>query len=347
MCYNKRQLFAHGGRGEIRVENLVTFFKHPLEFIRDYILFPLENINPISDVLDILILTALLYFLYKFMKNRRAGKLMVGVVMILLLYLASSLLEMKATKLLLQNFFTVGIIALFIVFQPELREALEKMGNTSVNLRRFNNSIHENGRIMHAVDEIVDACCAMSRECCGALIVIDRTTGLRDFISSGTKIDAEISSYLLRNIFFNKSPLHDGAVIIQNMRIAAAKCKLPLSVNEDMVKDLGTRHRAGVGLSEVSDAVIIIVSEETGIISMANNKLIKRNYTADTLRHDLYLFLTGQLFEGDKHDGGNEAEEEQVSYTAVSVQRQTHDAANEELPEENEEREEEDTSGSV
>ena len=109
------------------------------------------------------------------------------------------------SRILEANGFTVGIIALFIVFQPELREALEKMGNTSVNLRRFNNSIHENSRIMHAVDEIVDACCAMSRECCGALIVIDRTTGLRDFISSGTKIDAEISSYLLRNIFLQES----------------------------------------------------------------------------------------------------------------------------------------------
>lgn len=328
------------------MENLVTFFKHPLEFIRDYILFPLENINPISDVLDILILTALLYLLYKFMKNRRAGKLMVGVVMVLLLYLASSLFEMKATRLLLQNFFTVGIIALFIVFQPELREALEKMGNTSVNLRRFNNSIHENSRIMHAVDEIVDACCAMSRECCGALIVIDRTTGLRDFISSGTKIDAEISSYLLRNIFFNKSPLHDGAVIIQNMRIAAAKCKLPLSVNEDMVKDLGTRHRAGVGLSEVSDAVIIIVSEETGIISMANNKLIKRNYTAETLRHDLYLFLTGQLSEGERH-GEKEDAEEDVAYTVIPVQKQVSDTKQAVPQEENEERKEEDTSGTV
>lgn len=274
------------------MENIVSFFKQPLEFIQDYILFPLENINPVSDVLDILILTAMFYFLYRFMKNRRAGKLIAGVVMILLLYLLSMLLEMKATRLVLQNFFTVGIIALFIVFQPELREALEKVGNASANLRKFNDSLHENGKLMQMIDEIVDATCAMSRECCGALIVIDRTTGLRDFTASGTPLDAEISSYLLRNIFFDKSPMHDGAVVIQNMRIAAAKCKLPLSVNEEVVKDLGTRHRAAVGLSEISDAVIIVVSEETGIISMANNHLLKRNYTAEALQHDLYLFLS-------------------------------------------------------
>ncbi len=261
-------------------------------FTEDYILFPINNMNIITDLLDILLLTGLLYYLYKFVRRRRAGKLLLGIAALFGVFMICSILEMKAVGLIMDNFLTVGLIAVVIIFQPELRDALETVGNTSLRIGRFGGEkVGTEAEIEHLASEIASAACSLSSEGYGALIVIQRTTKLQDYMDKGERLDAMVSAKLLRNIFVNRSPLHDGAVIIEGDRVGAAACKLPLSDNEDAVRDLGTRHRAGVGITEVSDAMVVIVSEENGIISVAYRGALYRNYDNKNLHDALYKFM--------------------------------------------------------
>ncbi len=261
-------------------------------FIADFILFPINHMHPVTDLLDIVLLTGLLYYVYRFVRRRRAGKLMIGIVALFGLFMICSVLDMKALGLIMENFLTVGLIAVVVIFQPELRDALERVGNTSLRIGRFAGERSGSASEIEAVAaNISSAACALSSEGYGALIVLQRTTQLQDYMDKGERLDAKVSDKLLRNLFVNKSPLHDGAVIIEGDRIAAAACKLPLSDNEEVVKDLGTRHRAGVGITEVSDAMVIIVSEENSIISIAYGGSLYRNYDYKNLHDAIYRFM--------------------------------------------------------
>ncbi len=268
--------------------------------ISDFFNGVLRNIKSITiiDVLDILTVSVLLYFAYKFIKNKRAGKLAAGVFLLVFALLIGELLEMYAIQFIFKNFFQLGVIALVILFQPELRSALEKMGGTS--LKGLKSITDRNSdAMMLAVREVTSAVSDMASTKTGALIVFERGTKLGDIISTGTVIDAQANSFLIRNVFFNKAPLHDGAAVISESRLYAAGCLLPLSAQNDINRDLGTRHRAGLGLSENSDAVVVIVSEETGVISVAVDGKLIRGFSADTLRAKLTELL---IQESDKEN---------------------------------------------
>ena len=248
--------------------------------------------HPVTDLLDILLLTGLLYYLYRFVRRRRAGKLLIGIAALFGLFMVCSVLDMKALGLIMDNFLTVGLVAIVVIFQPELRDALERVGSTSLRIGLLGSERAGNSsEIEQQAAELASAACALSSECCGALIVVQRTTKLQDYMDKGVRLDAKLSEKLLRNIFVNKAPLHDGAVIIEDGRIAAAACKLPLTENEDNVRDLGTRHRAGVGITEVSDAMVVIVSEENGIISIAFGGALYRDYDYKNLYDALCSFM--------------------------------------------------------
>lgn len=239
------------------------------------------------DVFDILIVSIILYYVYKFIRDKRAGKLAVGVVFMIAFLAISELIGMRTMQYIFNNIFQVGVLALVILFQPEFRSMLEKVGGNPIKgIKNIGESKKEDSLNL-AIREVVAATSEMSQVKTGALIVFQRSTMLGDVISTGTVVDAQINSFLIRNIFFNKAPLHDGAAIIVDSRIHAAGCLLPLSAQNDINRDLGTRHRAAIGLSENSDAVVVVVSEETGIISIAVDGVLMRGFTADSLREKL------------------------------------------------------------
>lgn len=250
----------------------------------------------IWDIIDIIIVSVIIYYAVKFIRDRRAAKLLIGIFSLIAAYLVSDIFNMYALNFLLQNVFQVGIISLIIVFQPELRSALEKVGGTSIqSISSMNRIVDRKNiqRIVYSIDIISKAVVDFSAVKRGALIVIERTTKLGDIVKSGTILNSELSAKLLENIFYDKAPLHDGAVIINNnFTIEAAGCLLPLSESTaDYLADVGTRHRAGVGISEDSDAVVIIVSEETGRISIAVNGRLDRGYNSNSLKKELTKLL--------------------------------------------------------
>ena len=253
----------------------------------------LKNIG-LNDILDILLLSLILYCVYKFIRDKRAVKLFIGLGVVVAILVFSYIFRLNSIKFIFQNFFQVGLIALIILFQPELRAALEKVGNTPLSGIKFRGGDSvEQANIMEAIDAVCDAVMDMSRSKTGALIVFERSTKLGDFTKSGVLLNAHISRRLIGNLFYNKAPLHDGAVVIRDYRIYAASCMLPLTNSEEVIATLGTRHRAAIGISEVSDAVVVVVSEETGIVSVAINGTLKRNYRRLTLKQTLLNSLVG------------------------------------------------------
>ncbi|OGO88026.1 MAG: TIGR00159 family protein [Clostridiales bacterium GWF2_36_10] len=246
------------------------------------------------DYIDILIVAFILYYTFKFVSDRRAGKLLMGILFLFVMFLLSVFLDMSALNFILKNLFSVGLIAIIIVFQPELRSALEKMGGES--LKGFKGKMDKDAEsiLRSSISEICVAAESLSNSKTGALLVFERSTKLGDYVRTGTIIDSQTSSLLISNIFFNKAPLHDGAVIIRGGRIHAAGCFLPLSTNSDIVKDLGTRHRAGIGMSENSDAVVLIISEESGIISIAVDGELRRGFSRKTLEERLKNLLLSE-----------------------------------------------------
>ncbi|MDD6094651.1 MAG: diadenylate cyclase, partial [Clostridia bacterium] len=207
-----------------------------------------------ADIVDILLVAVILYYAYRFVRYRRAGRLATGVIMFILVLVLCELFGMRTMQYIFRNIFQVGIVALLILFQPELRSALEKMGTGSI--KGIMNISDKNGETMLlAIRETVIAVGELAASKTGALIVFERNTKLGEIAATGTVIDAQTGSFLLRNIFFNKAPLHDGAVLISRGRIHSAGCLLPLSNQNDINRDLGTRHRAALGLSESCDAV--------------------------------------------------------------------------------------------
>ena len=238
-----------------------------------------------ADAIDIVILATILFLAFRFLKSRKAGALLLGVTVIVILTFAAYMFDLKATHFIFSSILKIGVLALIIIFQPEIRDALEKMGSGSVNgLMNFGDQKKKRQLYSRAIDQICAAVGDLSRTRTGALIVISRTTKLDEITETGIAINADVNSFLLRNIFYDKAPLHDGAVVIDDARIAAAGCLLPLTRRTDVDGDLGTRHRAAIGMSETSDAIIIVVSEETGTISVAFDCSLTRNYSTESLR---------------------------------------------------------------
>ena len=236
-----------------------------------------------TDILDVVIIAFLVYKLLDLVKSTRAENILKGVVIFLLALWLSEIFHLNGIAYILGNMVQVGILALIILFQPEIRQILEKLGSKNIRLLRAFTPAQQQTELEKAIDQTVIACSEMSQTKTGVLIVFERHIQLDDMVRSGTTLDAAVSSELLKNIFFVKAPMHDGAVIIRNGRILGAGCMLPLSKNVNLSRDLGMRHRAGIGMSENSDAVVVIVSEETGSISVAVGGMLKRHLMPETL----------------------------------------------------------------
>ena len=257
----------------------------------------------VIDIIDIICLAIVLYIAYRFVKERRAGKLVLGIAFLVVFLIICQLLSLKAMKFILTSIFEVGIVLIVIVFQPELRAALEKMGDNSIKGVKSIGERKNNTQTIAMIDEVSNAIFDLAKTKTGAIIVFERNTKLGDLILTGTVMNAQISTFLIKNIFFNKAPLHDGAVIVRDNRLYSAGCLLPLSVNPDIIKDLGTRHRAAIGVSENSDCVAVVVSEETGIVSIAHEGHIYRNFTRATMKKRLEEFLINSNSEQKKKNG--------------------------------------------
>lgn len=251
----------------------------------------------LRDIVDILAIALLIFGLFKLIQETRAVQLLKGVIMLLVVYFLSSLFGLVMLSSLLRTFFEAAVVVIAIIFQPEIRKALEQMGrnNTYKKYIKIFTKHHKGDEWKKAVEKsIVDAAdtaVLFSRSKTGALLVFERETMLSDIAATGTIIDAETSVALFGNIFFNKAPLHDGASIIRDGKLFAAGCILPLTSNLNVDINLGTRHRAGLGISEQSDAVVLIVSEETGVISLAVNGILLREFTREELIKKLEQFL--------------------------------------------------------
>ena len=244
--------------------------------------------SSVWDLIDILIVTVIVFFILQLLRKTNAFSVLKGVLILLALMWLSELLKMRALNFLLSSMLQVGLLAIIILFQPELRKILEQMGSRSITgivPRQYETDLEK------CITQTVDACRVLSWERQGALIVFERRVLLDSIAKTGTIIDAEMTAELLKNIFWPKAPLHDGAVIAREGRIAGAGCMLPLTTNNNLSKDLGMRHRAGIGMSENSDAVVVIVSEETGSISVATGGMLKRHLTPETLEKLLRMEL--------------------------------------------------------
>lgn len=249
----------------------------------------IPKINP-TDLLEICILAFLIYHIIKWIKTTRAWTLVKGLVVIAVFWFIAVVLDLNVIKWLIKNTINVGIIAIVIIFQPEFRKALEQLGRKNLmrSLIIFDDAKDKNEKFSdYTLNQIVRATFELARAKTGALIVLEEETVLTDYVSTGIYIDSLVSSELLINIFEHNTPLHDGAVIIRGNRIVAATCYLPLSDNMQLSKELGTRHRAGIGISEVTDSLTIIVSEETGKVSIAKGGKLIRNVDGDYLRTKL------------------------------------------------------------
>ena len=238
-----------------------------------------------ADVVDVAIMAFIVYKIIGLMRRTRAGNLVKGVAVFLaaLWLSSSSVFNLRGVNYLLGIVLEWGVLALIILFQPELRQMLETLGARNIKLLTFLSPEQKITEMEQAIDQTVVACTEMSRSRTGVLIVFERKMHLDDVVRSGTVLDAAVSSELLKNIFFLKAPLHDGAVIVRDGRVLGAGCMLPLSRNANLSRDLGMRHRAGIGVSESSDAVVVIVSEETGSISVALGGMLKRHLKPETL----------------------------------------------------------------
>lgn len=245
------------------------------QMIKDLTLFG------IWDILDIAVVSYIVYKLIVISRSTAAGRVIKGVILLLCVAQVSGLLGLNLLNFLLVNTLQLGLLALVVLFQPELRRVFEKVG--SKRLRLFADKETEPSEIENAITQTVEACKSLSWSRTGALIVFERDIVISSVFKTGTVLDSKVSAELLKNIFFPNTPMHDGALIVRNGRVAAAGCMLPLSTNTNLSKQLGMRHRAGVGMSENSDAVVVVVSEETGSVSVAIGGMLKRHLAPETL----------------------------------------------------------------
>ena len=269
----------------------------------DAVMSNLRVFNPVRDTIDILIISFVFYQLIVFARKSHAGQLIKGLVLLMAFFALANVLELRTVSWVLNNVLTIGFTAAVIIFQPELRRALERMGQSTgwagqLFSRRADPSLR--GVWQSAVVAICDAAEQLSDTRTGALMVLERNNNLDEVIRTGTTFNANVIPEVLGTIFYEGTPLHDGAVIIRDGTIVAAGCVLPLSNNLQMGKDMGTRHRAGLGMSENSDAIVIVVSEETGIISMAKNGVLIRRLD----RQNLYNMLQEEIIPPEEDEQG-------------------------------------------
>lgn len=252
-----------------------------------------------KDAVDIIIVAFLIYGVVKLVRETRAGQLVKGLFLLVILFIISSYFNLVMVSRVLAYFFQFAFVAILIVFQPEIRKALEQVGRNNVGqsiaaVVTGRDRSYDRAQIRKAINAVVDGVGILQQLKMGALIVFERKTKLGDIIETGTQINCEPSGQIVGNIFFNKAPLHDGAMIIRDGMIHAAGCILPLTKNTSVSAEFGTRHRAALGVSEESDAVVVVVSEETGQISVAVNGVLARRFTRDTLRDVLEGYLIPQ-----------------------------------------------------
>lgn len=252
-----------------------------------------------KDAVDIIIVALLIYGVVKLVRETRAGQLVKGLFLLVILFIISSYFNLVMVSRVLAYFFQFAFVAILIVFQPEIRKALEQVGRNNVGqsiaaVVTGRDRSYDRAQIRKAINAVMDGVGILQQLKMGALIVFERKTKLGDIIETGTQINCEPSGQIVGNIFFNKAPLHDGAMIIRDGMIHAAGCILPLTKNTSVSAELGTRHRAALGVSEESDAVVVVVSEETGQISVAVNGVLARRFTRDTLRDVLEGYLIPQ-----------------------------------------------------
>ena len=281
------------------METFLNFLDHGnFDNIRDSIINSFNAMKTAGpmDVIDILIVAYIIYRLMKLLKDTSAARLAKGVIWLLLIFLVATLAGLNTISFILRNSLGLGVTAAIVIFQPELRRLLEQLGKG--NLSRLLVPANDPDAIEAAINATVTACADMSRTKTGVLIVFERRERLGEIVSTGTVVDADPSPELLKNIFFKNSPLHDGALIMREGRIYAAGCVLPLSGSQTLSRDLGTRHRAAVGMSESADSVLVVVSEETGAISVAIGGMLKRHLSPEVLKK----VLESELLEPEKPD---------------------------------------------
>ena len=251
----------------------------------DNLLSTWKSFNPLNDSIDIIIIALILFYLFRLFRHSRAGQLVKGIVILLIVYGVASIAHLTMVSYILNSIFTYWVIIFVVVFQPELRLGLERLGRSNKKLRSIISTTVQSPEdiLTKAVSDVSDTCAVFSKSRTGALIVFERESPLGEIANTGTYLNSDVSPAILGNIFFNKAPLHDGACIIRDGKILAAGCILPLTNSLNVSQALGTRHRAAIGITEESDAVVVVVSEETGSISIANNGILTRDYTRDEL----------------------------------------------------------------
>ena len=265
-----------------------------------------------NDYLDIALVAFLIYYLVKLMKETRAMQLLKGMAVVLFVYVVAALAELQTLQFIMNTVISTGVLALIILFQPELRRVLERVAQTQLGgLKKFfgqsdSRTVEHFEETSNCIDVVCEACKSLSKTRTGALMVFERETKLGEIIKTGTVVDAEPSTELIGNLFYVNTPLHDGAMVIRHGRLYASGCFLPLSQNYTISKEMGTRHRAALGMSENSDAVVLVVSEETGTISVAENGVIERNFTPENLRRHLRKELLLKQEDGDKSEKKDE-----------------------------------------
>lgn len=273
------------------MSDIHTFFEKMLSIFSTY--------NWLSDTLDLLFITFIIYYVIKMIRDSRALTFAKGIVIFAVMYLIVVILDMQASAYLFRTIFNNIIVVLIVIFSPEIRKMLEKLG-TSKNFSGIRNIFGRssyqratayNEEVAHMVNEVCRAASDMSDKHIGALMIFEKNTPLGEIIHTGTMVDADVTSELVGTIFYPGSPLHDGAAVIRDCKLYAAGCILPLTSKNDISSDLGTRHRAAIGMSEQSDAMILVVSEETGGISIANKGILKRNISDGEARELLLEFL--------------------------------------------------------
>ncbi len=274
---------------------MAEFFTDLFEQVKRALL----SFNGISDLLDVILVAFVIYSGIKLIRETRAFQLAKGVLLLAGIYLVVTLFEMQASEFILSFIFGNLLMILVVIFAPELRHALESMGRSSVSIFNIFNlknkdetELQEN--IKNSINSVCRACTDMSDKQIGALIVFEKETLLGEISKTGTQLDAKVTTELIGNIFFPKAPMHDGAVVIKDGRVISAGCILPLTSNTDLSSELGTRHRAAIGMSETSDAIVVVVSEETGAISVAEKGNLKRNISVGDLREILSKNFTNE-----------------------------------------------------
>ena len=296
MCAEIEQK-GEAGAGRFAETKMAEFFGR----IWDRVVGLFSSINVFTSLLDIIVVAVLLYAVFKLVRDSRAEQLVKGIILFLLLYVLARICRLTTLLYIMNFLLTNALILLAVIFQPELRRALERAGRTRVggglfNFGLSNDDLARNAQVDQAINAVCDGLELLQRQKMGALVVFERSTRLGEVLLTGTELNAEPSAELVGNLFFNKSPLHDGAVIVRDGKLAAAGCILPLSDNPQIASDLGTRHRAAVGMSENSDAVVLVLSEESGELSLAVSGVLKQNYSHDSLR----LALRNMLLEQDQ-----------------------------------------------